>query len=247
MKSRFSYLLSLWLLFASAAAYASDGPIAELTPAHRVLFVGNSFTFYNNGLHTHLRKFLNSRIDNEDTAFAQKMTTISGGYLAQHQPGLPSLLKSFKPDVVVLQGYSTESIEPAEAAAFRSSVKTLARMARKHNANPVLLMTWAYTGKPEMTDQIARAYESVGAEYGLKVLPVGLAFALAEATIPGIRLRVDDLKHPTLEGSYLAAAVIYSALYRLSPVNLSYTAGLDADLAQRLRETAWNVVSSYTQ
>ncbi|HET6565840.1 MAG TPA: amidohydrolase family protein, partial [Xanthomonadales bacterium] len=208
----------------------------------RVLLVGNSFSFYNNGLHTHLRKLLSSSNLPGKEKFAQKMMTISGARLEDHRAGLESILMSFKPDTVVLQGHSMEPIEPGEAAGFQNAVKEFAAIIREHGASPVLLMTWAYTGKPEMTEALANAYESAGVENNIAVLPAGRAFARAELEIPSLRLRVDDLKHPTLEGSYLAATVLYSGLYRQSPEDLSYTAGLPAELAMRLRAIAWSSV-----
>lgn len=227
---------------------ARPGRVLRSAPAsvlpQRVLLVGNSFTFYNNGLHTHLRNFLRtSGLPGKDR-FAQKMMTISGARLAEHRAGLPAVIESFKPDVVVLQGHSMEPIDPDESAAFHSAVKDYAAIIRNHGAAPALLMTWAYTGKPEMTESLAEAYESAGAEYNIPVLPVGRAFALAEQEIPGIRLRIDDQKHPTLEGSYLAAAVTFAGLYGKSPEELPYTAGLPEELAQRLRQLAWRAVQA---
>jgi hypothetical protein len=237
--------LLLLLLLNSATISAKDQRVTHIEAPQRVLFVGNSFTFYNNGLHTHLRKFLQAADTAGSGKFTQKSTTISGAPLADHQTGLPSLLKSFKPDAVILQGHSLEPIDPDQSAAFRSSAKQLARIVRKNHATPVLFMTWAYTGKPEMTDELAKAYGSIGDELGIMVLPVGLAFQLAEQEIPGIQLRIDDLKHPTLAGSYLAAAVVFAALYSQSPEEIQYNAGLDPELARQLRAIAWQTTQDY--
>jgi hypothetical protein len=96
-----------------------------------------------------------------------------------------------------------------------------------------------------MASKLADAYESIGQQLDVQVLPVGLAFQQAELENPGLQLRIDDLKHPSLEGSYLAAAVTYSALYGESPVKLEYTAGLPDKLARQLRELAWRTTSNY--
>ena len=56
-------------------------------PPARVLFIGNSFTYYNNSLHRHYRQLiLASGIHIEETSRARIMT-ISGGHLPEHEGG----------------------------------------------------------------------------------------------------------------------------------------------------------------
>jgi hypothetical protein len=38
---------------------------------------------------------------------------------------------------------------------------------------------------------------------------------------------------------------VYAALFRKSPVGLSYTAGLPADVAKHLQEMAWETVGEF--
>ena len=106
-------------------------------------------------------------------------------------------------------------------------------------------MTWAYADRPEMTNKLVVAYTHVGEESGMRVVPVGLAFANAQKQIEGVRLHDADNVHPSLAGTYLAAAVFYSALYGKSPAALAYEAGLDGTLAHQLREIAWNTTVDY--
>ena len=112
-------------------------------------------------------------------------------------------------------------------------------------AEAVLFMTWAYSDKPEMITSLASAFTRLGLEELLMVIPVGLAFEQARQEIPGIVLHDPDRLHPSLKGTYLAAAVFYAALYGKSPESLAYDAGLDSTLAQRLRRIAWQTVSKY--
>ena len=245
MNPKYVCILFFYLLLASTAAHSNDSRLTQIEPPQRVLFVGNSFSFYNNGLHTQLRKFLQQAPPDPSAAYAQKLATISGARLGEHQAGLPSLLKSFKPNVVILQGHSLESVDSKQSEGFRESARHLVEISRKAGVLPVLFMTWAYTGKPEMTTQLAEAYSSLGDELTVLVVPVGLAFRLAEIELPGVDLRIDDLKHPSPAGSYLAAAVIYSALYQATPEGLDYNAGLEPGLARQLRQIAWRSVVDY--
>ena len=48
-----------------------------------------------------------------------------------------------------------------------------------------------------------------------------------------------------MAGTYLAAATTYASLFRVSPVGLKYTAGLDSDLVQFLQTVAWETVQAY--
>lgn len=236
-------LLAAWVAVIPLAAAAPKEVGAE--PPESVLFVGNSFTFYNNAVYTHLRRLLVSDDPALRDAVFLKSMTISGAVLSDHVKGLEQMLDQWDWDVVVLQGHSLEALEPASREKFEASAARLTSMAAADGARPVLFMTWAYAGQPEMTPKLNRAYSALGHELGVTVVPVGLAFERALADIPGLSLHTPDLKHPTLEGTYLAACVFYAALWRESPEPLDYGAGLPEDTALALRKTAWRTVQDY--
>lgn len=77
------------------------------------------------------------------------------------------------------------------------------------------------------------------------VIPAGLAFARVVEQYPEIELYAADKRHPSLAGSYLAAAVTYMTLFDRQPVGLSYTAGLDPAIARALQEAARDTVRDY--
>jgi hypothetical protein len=77
------------------------------------------------------------------------------------------------------------------------------------------------------------------------VIPAGLAFAAAGKQRPGLVLHAADKRHPSVAGTYLAAATVYAALFRKSPEGLKYTAGLDGDTAGFLQTVAWQTVQDY--
>jgi hypothetical protein len=171
--------------------------------------------------------------------------TISGAILSDHAGGLLQTLNSRDWDVIVLQGQSREAIDSDMAPAFESTLRLFTKEIRSRGAEPVLFMPWAYSDRPEMTKQQARAFGKLGKELEIMVIPVGLAFEQAIKTIPAVVLHNEDRIHPSLEGTYLAAAVFYAALYSKSPVNLEYNAGLDETLARQLREAAWQTVQDF--
>jgi len=218
-------------------------PVASSTAGEpdKVLFVGNSFTYYNSGLHQHYKAI----VESADGVLHSRIMTISSGYLPEHIAGLPSLVASDDWDVVVLQGYSKGPISEGTAKPFREAATQLVRVIRDNDAMPVFFMTWAYIDEPEMTTLLDDAYTSIGKELGAQVVPVGLAFERAIQQRPDLKLRIADRKHPTLAGTYLAACTFYAALHQQNPEGLSYTAGLDPVDAAFLQRVAWDTVENY--
>jgi hypothetical protein len=144
-----------------------------------------------------------------------------------------------------MQGHSLGPISADTSAAFQNSAREYAKRVRDDGAEPVFFMTWAYTGKPEMTAELDKAYSDIGRELGARVVPVGLAFAAVTTERPDLPLRIADARHPTLAGTYLAACTFFAVLYDRSPEGLDYTAGLDANDATYLQRIAWRVVEDY--
>ena len=184
-------------------------------------------------------------ISNEQTR--ARIMTISGGRLPEHVAGLPAMVQSEDWDIVVLQGHSKGPISEETAQPFANAATKLAKVIRDAHAEPMFFMTWAYADKPEMTDQLAKAYTQTGNRLGAVVAPVGLAFAKSKARYPNIALTIKDKRHPTLAGTYLAAAVFYGTLFKQTPIGNSYTATLSTEVAKRLQEIAWETVQSFDQ
>jgi hypothetical protein len=228
-----------------AACAAPERASIAATPAAKVLFVGNSFTYYNNGLQSHFRKLAwSSGLLTRENSRARIMT-ISGGHLPEHAGGFKKVMSGDDWDVVVMQGHSLGPISNETAAAFRKAARKFSRIAKKQGTRPVFFMTWAYAGKPEMTAQLDKAYTDIGRELDAQVVPVGLAFAKVVAARPDIALTTNDDRHPTLAGTYLAACTFFAALYDRSPEGLDYNAGLDARTAGYLQKAAWQTVQDY--
>ncbi len=231
-----------WLPGCTASPVAHEARSA--LPA-RVLFVGNSFTYYNDSLHNHLRRLMAA----QDLELGRKprirIKTISGGRLVEHA-GLDAMLASEPWDVVVLQGHSLEAYDEQQRDGFRQAVIAHDKKIRAAGARTALFMTWAYEDRPQMTSVIAQQYDLVGQQIGAQVVPVGLAFAAATQRHPDVALRHADMRHPTRAGTYLAACVFYAALFERSPAGLDYDAGLATDVAAALQALAWETVEGYS-
>ena len=233
----------LWLLFAGACA--AEEPRSALPD--KVLFVGNSFTYYNNSLHRHYRQLTYAAgLFTQENSRA-RIKTISGGHLPEHEGGFQHVMAGDDWDVVVMQGHSLGPISEGTAEPFRRAARRFARIARDQGTRPVFFMTWAYTDRPEMTAQLDEAYTSIGRELDAQVVPVGLAFATVTKERPDIALRTRDRRHPSMAGTYLAACSFFAALYGQSPEGLDYDAGLGSDTAAYLQRIAWQAVRQYAE
>lgn len=239
---RYLISLSACVFFLASACAASPPSVKTIEPPASILFVGNSFTYYNNSLHNHVRNLM--RENNQPVDVVRAMT-ISGARLSAHLPAIDAQLESRDWDIVILQGNSMEAIDPEMVPGFRNAATELAHRIHESGATPVFFMTWARTGEPGQTAILDDAYTGIGNETHALVVPVGLAFATAIEKLPEIPLRIADRRHPTVAGSYLAACTFYAALFRDAPIGTAYTAGLDAQTAKSLQQIAQETVAHY--
>jgi archaellin len=225
------------------------------------IFIGNSFFYYNNGIHGHLSQLLRSA----DAAAKLRLTmvTISGSGADWHD-----VASYFRPDaigkysfdagnnivftkldklfdVAIMMDCSQCPIHPQLRTVFFDYAAKHSATVRKSGAVPVFFMSWAYADKPEMTEELAEAYTQAGNDNDALVIPAGLAFARAVKQLPEVNLYAADKRHPSLAGTYLAASTVYATILKKSPVGLAYTAGLDAATAKALQTIAWETVQEY--
>jgi hypothetical protein len=200
-------------IFAACGAAGSQIP----TPA-RVLFIGNSYTSYNGGLDSLLKKMA----PGSTTA----RVTMNGYSLQNHWEDGAALqaIREGGWNFVVLQEQSQTPI--IDRTGFFDYARDFDQAIRLSGAATVLLMTWA---RPDSlaagvtTNNLAAAYQTVGAELDVKVAPAGLAFGRSLQERPDLVLYGPD-GHPTQDGTYLAACVLYTVLFDQSPLGNPYTA-----------------------
>ncbi|MDE0039137.1 MAG: hypothetical protein OXU77_16530 [Gammaproteobacteria bacterium] len=213
----------------------------ELTPAvqrlenpapRRVLFVGNSYLYYNDSLHNHVKRIAEEIGPYGPGEYQYKSATISGSRLSHHdvdsllEPGRLGIDEPF--ELVILQGGSREVLTPGNRAEFHAKAVELGGRIRAAGAEVALYMIHAYVKPharydPGMFDKIRRTYVPAGNELGALVIPVGLAFERAYSARPEIALHeVFDGTHPNMLGTYLAACVVYQSIYGRSVVGNEY-------------------------
>lgn len=259
------HLLPLVLVVCvSATASAQTKPkrtdVGGAAPAS-ILWVGNSFFYYNNSMHNHVSNLV--RAADPKSAPRATSVTISGSGIDWHD--MESYFRSGgigkysfvgdneivfnKPgrqfDAVIIADCSQCPIHPQLKPVFHQYARKQSEVVAANGARPIFFMTWAYKDKPEMSAQLAEQYTIAGNNNDALVIPAGLAFAKAIAKRPDLEFYQPDKRHPTLIGTYLAACTTYAAVYGKSPVGNPYTAGIDPAIARFLQGTAQETVGEY--
>lgn len=218
-------IAATWLLAAATAL-----PVAAQAPdTVDVLFIGNSYVYYNN-----LADQLEGMSAELDGPYLRTDHHLHGGFtLRRHLDDghLPGELDRPAPDGrawdrVVVQGQSRLGVPYADEDAgtigdptpFQDGAAEVISMVRSRGALPVLYMTWAKEPYPDQIGALAAAYRGVAASHGVPVAPVGLAWDRVRKERPDLDLFVDDGSHPNPAGTYLAACVFYAVLTGRSPV-----------------------------
>jgi len=78
------------------------------------------------------------------------------------------------------------------------------------------------------------------------VSPIGKCWIQSLNQMPSVDLFYSDNVHPSLAGSYLAAASIFTSIFKVNPTTLNYTGGVNSTTASNMRQIAWSQVTNAT-
>ena len=228
------FLLSAFCLFANAS--------------EKILFVGNSYLYYNDSVHNHVEDLLREHF--QDESIDTKLTAIGGSKLQHHNIDQILNYKNFNLDKpvnkIIFQGGSSEVITAKSRENFRLTAKNYSKKAQKMGIDTYLYMTHAYRDsdhryEENLIEKIKLAYYEAGEISNSTVIPVGIAFEIAYKKNPKIKLHLPDGTHPTMLGTYLASATVFATLTGKSPEGLSYDylGRVENDDRIFLQRTAW--------
>lgn len=208
----------------------------------RILFIGNSLTHYNGGLDYMLRKMFAQ--SNPKMLIHSEKVAPGGERLSGHFSKGKALkkIKEKKWDIVVLQEYSNGPIINRED--FFKYSKLFVKEIRKNGANAIFYMTFSYKHNMEMTPLLSGSYNAVASELGCEVVPVGIAWHKIVNDNPSLEM-YSDFKHPSPNGTYLAASMFYSYLTGLHPSNSNFINNLDAGEASYIQDIAWQTINDW--
>ncbi|MDT4965393.1 MAG: hypothetical protein QOJ64_130 [Acidobacteriota bacterium] len=199
-----------------------------------VLFIGNSFTARND-----LPALIAQLASARGGKLEHKLISAGGASLRMHwnKGDAQKEIATKRYDYVVLQEQSTLPVKNAKR--MHENIRLFDDVIKKGGARTVLYMTWARRHEPQNQKLITDAYTSIGVELGALVVPVGEAWRAFLAKHKTPALHDADNSHPSLAGSYLAACVFFSVLYKESPVGIGIPIkGLSAEDVVALQKIA---------
>lgn len=197
----------------------------------KVLFIGNSYT----GVNDLPNMFKNLALSLGDTVTIDSNTP--GGFtFNQHSTNAITLQKIQQGnwDFIILQGQSQEPAFPPSQVSTQTYpyAKKLDSLIQVYNpcAETVFYMTWGrkngdasncasypvictYEG---MQQRLRESYLEMTQDNQATCAPVGVAWRTFRNMYPNTELYQTDESHPVEEGTYLAACVFYSTIFRKS-------------------------------
>ena len=183
-------------------------------PGTRVLFVGNSMTYYN--AMPQMVQSLAARDKGAEPLFVVSYTapswTLEG---AAADKRLAKLIRDVHWDTVVLQENTRRALAPKHALQQDTVpyAQDLQRRIEARGARPLLYQTWSgHSDLPTLLD--------------MRVARIWPALEEARSSHPDLQLLLDD-GHPNRAGSYLAACAFYALLTGRDPGKSGYTGEID--------------------
>jgi hypothetical protein len=198
-----------------------SGGIVKSSPVRdtvRVLFVGNSYTYYNN-----LIQMVSLISDSLETKLICTKSTVGGTNLGEHwneQKGLRSrtLVGNGNYNIVVLQDHSLRPIEAPDSLVYFGSL--FCDLIKKRGARPFIYNTWAREKTPSSQKQINDGYMQLAAKCGAARVPVGDCWQKVIERSPSASLYVSDGSHPSNLGTFIAALCFVKAITGKLPSSL---------------------------
>jgi len=225
-----------------------------------VLFIGNSYTYYNEMPNAIFEKI--ARDNGKDVCVSK---IVKGGWtLEKHAnpddefgklvyEALDENSKG-KYDYVILQEQSVRPAIEEGRELFFDAVRLLVKKIRAIGATPLLYCTWGRKEGNEklalinltnesMTQRLAAAYTKIAEELDIAVAHAGLAFKeIYTAHSTDVELYHHDGSHPSSLGSLLAATVIYSKIFGADPRALTLDFDIGIEVCDLIKNAAYNAV-----
>ena len=191
-----------------ACAGGSTTPEPGEPTVYRVLFVGNSLTYFNDlpGTVAHLASSGADSIEVGSVALANFA-------LIDHATGKSDAVDVIRRggwDYVVLQ--QGPSSLPISRDTLILGTELLDSEIRAVGGRTAELMVWPTAGNPAAFDAVRDSYQQAALAVDGLFLPAGEAWRTAWAVDPTLSLYGSDGFHPSELGTYLAALVVYEGI-----------------------------------
>ncbi|HEY8197475.1 MAG TPA: hypothetical protein VIG04_10875 [Gemmatimonadales bacterium] len=187
---------------------AAPPPEPAPGPSYRVLFIGNSLTYFNDlpGTVAQLASSVSQTIEVSSVARPNLA-------LIDHVEGKSNALQVIQGatwDYVVLQQ------GPSSLDLSRDTLVLATRLldpyVKAAGGRSALLMVWPESARFEFFDEVRASYQLAAQEVAGLFLPAGEAWLGAWALDPQLQLYGPDGYHPSELGTYLAALVVFEGI-----------------------------------
>ncbi len=215
----------------------------------RILFIGNSYTYYNR-----MPETLAHIAEAEGMDWVVESVTKGGWSFAHyinpenemHAPLKEKLAQAW--DCILLQEQSLRPVDGRET--FLRTAETLCGMISPRPAKLIYYVTWGRDdASPQleklgisritMTEKLRDAYGEAAARTGGILSDVGGAFAYTREHFPHLPLYHTDGSHPSPVGSYLAALIHFHAITGALPREIRYVPeGMDTGAPEEILRSA---------
>jgi len=229
-----------------------------------VLFIGNSYTYYQGGLEVHLRDMFAAA--DEPLELTTAAVTSPGAELSElyDQTGAVDSIRNGAWDIVILQGGYLDPTSERTHDVFREYVRKFHDVIVEIGALPVIWAVWEPNGhgvETKMWQVIHDVTHEIADSLAMPVVPVGMVWGdiratgqdgywePSETTMPYAEAEdflYADWVHPTARSAHMNALIFYSFLTGQSCVGMDFTdvngQYTDGELEDTVQARVWNVV-----
>lgn len=240
MKKYFSLLLALCmgLTCLPGCTGDSDNKFSDKNKTYKVLFIGNSFTDYNNlarDIFVPLCEKAGYNVTVDTVTRGAYILELFADSADQYGAKVDECLKNNKYDAVILQEQSHRPI--SDNASFRRGVQRLAEKVKENGAQLFLYETWGYKGghgslpafggnTQEMAKKLSDAYLEAGKEVNAKIIHAGIAMLDVYLNHKQeIELYQPDLYHPSYDGSVLVGYTMLATMFDVDIRDIEFDIG----------------------
>ena len=261
-------ILLTFIFVASLSALIESAEVQVIAPDTQkidsLMFVGNSFFYYNNSLHNYLDQLVKN--DKSIESLKLRSITINGSSLSWHP--LESYLdnknigsfridtgndneyiksEEISIDAVIFMDCSLFPIHPMTKDNFHKYVAEHSDTIRSKGMEPMLFMSWPYKNKPLMMQELRQEFIKAANKNNILLIPAGEAFYSFTRSYPDIDLYTQDLRHPSKEGTYLAAAVVFATIFNTAVEGNQGIKDIDPEVALKIQQVADSTVQEFFQ
>jgi hypothetical protein len=223
----------------------------DTRPVHTVLIIGNSRTYYHD-MPSMLRQMADS--DHARERYDVVARAVPAGTLewSWKDPATQQLLKEHWREVIIQAESNAQSRDDAEQRFFDYGKRLISEV-ENNGAEPVVIVNWVYgedlfkSNTPGMRswlyNKIQRDYVYLSQETGAHLVNVGRVWEFVRAASPDLPL-YEDGNHPTVQGSYLSALMLYTYLSGRDGLGVTY---VPADMSVEQAAAIKRVVGEWMQ